>query len=82
MCGESVPICSQSSTRATEILDEEETYLKTALIEENEVSSLQSPTQLLQREINELALQKEASRIKQKIKTYWSQTLNSRKQTY
>lgn len=82
VCGESVPICSQSSTRATEILDEEETNLKTALIEENEVSSLQSPTQLLQREINELALQKEASRIKQKIKTYWSQTLNSRKQTY
>lgn len=82
VCGESVPICSQSSTRATEILDEEETNLKTVLIEENEVSSLQSPTQLLQREINELALQKEASRIKQKIKTYWSQTLNSRKQTY
>lgn len=68
VCGESVPICSQSSTRATEILDEEETNLKTALIEENEISSLQSPTQLLQREINELALQKEASRIKQKIR--------------
>lgn len=82
VCGESVPFCSQLSTRTTEILDEEETNLKTALIEENEVSSLQSPTQLLQREINELALQKEASKIKQKIKPYWNQTLNSRKQTY
>lgn len=68
VCGESVPILiSSSSTRATGILDEEETNLKTALIEENEVSSLQFPTQLLKREINELALQKEASRIKQKI---------------
>lgn len=36
----------------------------------------------MQREINELALQKEASEIKQKIKPYWNQTLNSRKQTY
>lgn len=43
VCGESVPFCSQLSTRTTEILDEEETNLKTALIEENEVSSLQSP---------------------------------------
>lgn len=48
VCGESVLICSQGSTRTTEILYEEETNLKTALIEENEVSSLQSPTQLSQ----------------------------------
>lgn len=31
VCGESVPICSQSSTRATEILDEEETNLNLML---------------------------------------------------
>lgn len=59
-----------------------ETSLKTALIDENAVSSYTSPTQLIQREINELALQKEASRIKQTLKSVWSQMLNIRKQTY
>ena len=82
VCRETLPGQRQFSTAGSETFDEEETSLKTALIDENEVSSYTSPTQLIQREINELALQKEASRIKQKLKSVWSQMLNIRKQTY
>ena len=63
-------------------VDAEETNLKTVPTPNFEVSSYQSPTQLIQREVNELALQNEATRIKQRIKVNWMQTLNSRKQTY
>lgn len=59
--------------------DTEETYLKTT---DMEVSSYQSPTLMIQRETNELMLQKEAYRIKQRIKAEWSRLLNYRKQTY
>lgn len=68
-CRETLPGQRQFSTAGSETFDEEETSLKTALIDENEVSSYTSPTQLIQGEINELALQKEASRIKQKLKS-------------
>lgn len=59
--------------------DKEETYLKTT---DMEVSSYQSPTLMIQRETNELMLQKEAYWIKQRIKAEWSRLLNYRKQTY
>ena len=64
------------------LTDEDETSLKTFLTQNKDKNSYQSPTQLIQREVNELALQKEATRIKQSIKLFWSQILNSRKQTY
>lgn len=42
----------------------------------------QSPSEVIQQEINELALQKEAIKIKQRIKVDWSRALNKRKQLY
>ena len=64
------------------LMDEDETSLKTFVTHNKDENSYQSPTQLIQREVNELALQKEATRIKQSVKLFWSQILNSRKQTY
>ena len=64
------------------LMDVDETSLKTFLTHNKDENSYQSPTELIQREVNELALQKEATRIKQSIKLFGSQILNSRKQTY
>lgn len=56
VCRETIPGQRQFSTARSETFDEEESSLKTALIDENEVFSYTSPTQLIQRKINELAL--------------------------
>jgi DUF1009 family protein len=61
----------------------DETLLKsvTTNIEFNE-AEYHSPSEIIQQERNELALQKEASKVKQKLKLIWSRMLNSRKQLF
>lgn len=59
----------------------EETCVKSVNTDESNMY-YQSPSEVIQQEINELALQKEAIKIKQRIKVDWSRALNKRKQLY
>ena len=59
----------------------EETYVKSVDSDENQ-SRYISPSEIIQQEINELALQREANKIKQKIRMEWSCALNTRKQSF
>lgn len=45
-------------------------------------TSYQSPTLIIQQEVNELALQTEAHKIKQKMNEDWYRSLNHRKQLF
>lgn len=45
-------------------------------------TAYQSPTLIIQQEVNELALQKEANKIKQKMNEDWCRSLNHRKQLF
>ena len=63
------------------LTDEDETSLKTFLTHNKDENSYQSPTKLIQREVNELALKKEATRIKQSIKLFWSHANTELKKT-
>lgn len=59
----------------------EETCVKSVNTDESNMY-YKSPSEVIQQEINELALQKEAIKIKQRIKVDWSRALNKRKQLY
>lgn len=48
----------------------------------NGKKAYQQPTIIIQQEVNELALQKEANKIKQKMNEDWCRSLNHRKQLF
>lgn len=73
-------VCDKSSSPFAS----DETHVKsvmTSSLDEEQIL-YQSPTEIIQREVNELSLQKEATKIKQKMRAEWCKKLNSRKQLY
>lgn len=62
----------------------EETIVKSVMLEyrNDDRTAYQSPTLIIQQEVNELALQKEANKIKQKMNKDWCRSLKHRKQLF
>lgn len=77
LMNELIKVCDKSSSPFTS----DETHVKSVLTSslDEEQILYQSPTEIIQREVNELSLQKEATKIKQKMRTEWCKKLNSRK---
>lgn len=48
----------------------------------NDKKEYQQPTIIIQQEVNELALQMEANKIKQKMNEDWCRSLNHRKKLF